>query len=166
MAITSEFRNTVENGKKIRVRIILKDSMLVDPTLKQFDEMLEFAKENMQDLFDEQDEEILKYDCSEWNETYLNNQMVKVVNNFSQERINLLRDMIKYIYRDKADKIKSDRSVQNNMGVTRKQVGVGITTVGAVAAVAGVCAHQSILIAGGVVAAAVGVGLIVTDKER
>lgn len=108
--------------KKIRVRIILKDSILVDPTLKQFDEMLEFAKENMQDLFDEQDEEILKYDCSEWNETYLNNQMVKVVNNFSQERINLLRDMIKYIYRDKADKIKSDRSVQNNMGVQESKL--------------------------------------------
>ena len=51
MAITNEFRDAVQTGKKTRVRIMLKDMMLVDPTMKQFDEMLEFAKSNIPDLF-------------------------------------------------------------------------------------------------------------------
>lgn len=39
-----------------------------------------------------------------------------------------------------------------------------MTAVGAVAAVAGICVQSGALIAGGVVVAAVGVGMIVTDK--
>ena len=166
MAITNEFREAVENGKKIRVRIMLKDIMLVEPTMKQFDEMLEFAKTNISDLFDEHDGEGLKYDRSDWNESYLNNQMVVVVSNFSKERVALLRNMVKHLYRDKAEKINASARNQNEIRVTRKQVGIGVTTVGAVAVVVGLCANQGLLIAGGVVATAVGVGLIVTDKEK
>lgn len=165
MAITNEFRDAVQTGKKTRVRIMLKDMMLVDPTMKQFDEMLEFAKSNIPDLFDEHNEEVLKYDCGDWNESYLNNQMVAVVSNFSKERVELLRNMVKYVYRDKAEKISADGQYQSTTTVTRKQVGIGMTAAGAVATVAGICAHQGLLIAGGVVVAAVGVGLIVTDKE-
>lgn len=165
MAITNEFRDAVENGKKTRVRIMLKDIMLVDPTMKQFDEMLDFAKVNILDLFDEHDGETLKYDRGEWSESYLNNQMVVVVSNFSKERVELLRNMVKYIYRDKVEKINTSTQYQNTTSITKKQVGIGMTAAGAVATVAGICAHQGLLIAGGVVVAAVGVGLIVTDKE-
>lgn len=165
MAITNEFRDAVENGKKTRVRIMLKDIMLVDPTMKQFDEMLDFAKVNILDLFDEHDGETLKYDRGEWSESYLNNQMVVVVSNFSKERVELLRNMVKYIYRDKVEKINTGTQYQNTTSITKKQVGIGMTAAGAVATAAGICAHQGLLIAGGVVVAAVGVGLIVTDKE-
>ena len=165
MAITNEFRDAVENCKKTRVRIMLKDIMLVDPTMKQFDEMLDFAKVNILDLFDEHDGETLKYDRGEWSESYLNNQMVVVVSNFSKERVELLRNMVKYIYRDKVEKINTNTQYQNTTSITKKQVGIGMTAAGAVATVAGICAHQGLLIAGGVVVAAVGVGVIVTDKE-
>ena len=165
MAITNEFRDAVQNGKKTRVRIMLKDIMLVDPTMKLFDEMLDFAKLNIFDLFDEHNEEVLKYDCSDWNEAYLNNQMVVVVSNFSKERVELLRNMVKYIYRDKAEKINADNQYQSTTTVTKKQVGIGMTFAGVTATVVGICAHQGLLIAGGVVAAAVGVGLIVIDEE-
>ena len=165
MAITNEFREAVESGKKTRVRIMLKDIMLVDPTMKEFDEMLDYAKSNMTNLFDEHDDEVLKYDRSDWNEAYLNNQMVAVVSNFSKERVELLRNMVRYIYRDKVEKINASKQYQSTTNITQKQVGIGITAAGAVAAVAGICAHQGLLIAGGVVVAAVGVGLIVTDKE-
>ena len=40
MAITSEFMEAVNNGNRTRVRIMLKDIMLVDPTMAKFDEML------------------------------------------------------------------------------------------------------------------------------
>jgi hypothetical protein len=165
MALTNEFRETVESGKKVRVRIMLKDSMLVDPTMRQFDEMLSFALSKISDLYDEHDGEELKYSSSEWNETYLNSQMVSVVSNFSNERVELLRNMVSFIYSDRVERIRNEETKHSNISITRKQVGIGVTTVGAVAAVAGICAHQAVLIAGGVVVAAVGVGIILTDKE-
>ena len=39
MAITNEFTEAVQAGNKMRVRIMLKDSLLVDPTAAQFNEM-------------------------------------------------------------------------------------------------------------------------------
>lgn len=165
MAVTNEFREAVGTGKKTRVRIMLKDIMLVDPSMKQFDEMLNFAKSNISDLFDEHNEEILKYDCSEWTESYLNNQMVVVVSNFSKERVELLRNMVKYIYRDKVERMNSRNQSQNTITITRKQIGIGMTAGGAVATAAGICVNQGLLIVGGVVVVVAGVGFIVTDKE-
>ena len=145
MAITSEFMEAVNNGNRTRVRIMLKDIMLVDPTMEKFDEMLKYASSKM-------------------NEAYLNNQMVVVVGNFSKERVELLRNMVRFLYRDKAEKIKTQADSEQSYQITRKQVGTGVTAVGAVAAVAGICVQSGALIAGGVVVAAVGVGMIVTDK--
>ncbi len=165
MAITNEFKEAVEAGKKIRVRIMLKDIMLVDPTMKQFDEMISYASGKMTDLYDEHNDEILNYSSSDWNEAYLNSQMVTVVNNFSKERVELLRNMVKYIYREKADCIRKADEFKTNTTITRKQVGVGAAAVGTVAAVAGICAHEGLLIAGGAAVMAVGIGLILTDGE-
>ena len=88
--------------------------------------------------------------------------MVVVVNNFSKERVELLRNMIKFIYRDRVEKIRAE--AEKNINITRKQVGAGVTVAGAVATVAGICTNSGLLIAGGVAAAVVGVGIIVTDK--
>ena len=165
MAITKEFQEAVENGKLIRVRIMLKDIMLVDPTMNKFDEMLDYAKIKLNNLFDEHNEEQLNYDNNMWNEAYLNTQMVAVVNNFSRERVELLRNMVKYLYRGKVDRISQNNEKTNQIRITKKEVGIGMATVGTVATVAGVCAQQGVLIAGGIVVAAVGVGLIVASKE-
>ena len=50
MALTKEFIEAVENGKKTRVRIMLKDTMLVNPSLQAFEEMISYAN-NINDRF-------------------------------------------------------------------------------------------------------------------
>ena len=114
MAITSEFMEAVNNGNRTRVRIMLKDIMLVDPTMAKFDEMLKYASSKMNDLYDEHDDETLKYDRTEWNEAYLNNQMVVVVGNFSKERVELLRNMVRFLYRDRQRRLKH-RQIQSRV---------------------------------------------------
>lgn len=161
MALTKEFIDAVESGKKVRVRIMLKDIMLIDPTMIQFDEMLDYAVSKLDDLYDEHDGETLKYESAEWNEEYLNNQMVVLVNNFSKERIELLRNMAKYLYRDKANKIRT----QSSLNISRKQIVTGVAIAGAIITVAGICTSKGLAIAGGVVFAA-GVIMVATDKEH
>lgn len=165
MALTKDFMDAVESRKIIRVRIMLKDIMLVDPTMKMFDEMMEYASAKLDNLFDEYDGETLKYDSSEWNEAYLNEQMVVVVNNFSKERIELLRNIVKYLYRAKADRINSETENKAASNITRRQIGTGVTIAGAAVAIAGVCMTEGLAIAGGVALAATGVLMIATDKE-
>lgn len=58
----------------------------------------------MKNLYDEHDGEKLKLDADSWNTDYMDSQMVKAVNNFSKERVDLLKRMVRYIYRDKINK--------------------------------------------------------------
>lgn len=167
MAITQEFIEAVESGKTLRIRIMLKDILLVDPTATKFDEMETYASSVLGNLYDDHDGESLNYDVTGWSEDYLNEQMVSVVNNFSKERIELLKDMVRHIYRDKVQKIRSEQNsahTQEKRAIKQKHVGAGVTVAGAALAVAGICTSQTILTIGGVAVAAVGVALIVTDK--
>ena len=171
MAITNEFKEVVQSGKVLRIRIMLKDSLLIDPTSKLFDEMLQYASEKLGDIYAEHDGEKLNYDKASWNEDYLNLQMVTLVDNFSKERVDLLKAMVRYLYKDKAEKMEAERankaergSKEQSNGLTRKQIGAGVTAAGGVAAVAGICTSQVALTVGGLAVAAVGVALIVSDK--
>lgn len=175
MALTKEFIEAVENEKKTRVRIMLKDIMLVDPSLKTFDEMLVYAEKNMSDLYDEHDGEELGDDPSAWNEDYMNQQMVAVVTNFSKERIDLLGKMVKKLY---AYKIQSETNLSSSnvvgssgdrtrKGLTGVQVAGGIIAVAGAGALIGgiVGSSASITIAGGV-ALAGGVAMVALGGNK
>lgn len=165
MAITNEFMEAVKSGKMMRVRIMLKDSLLVDPTAAQYDEMERYVTEKMGNIYTEHDGEKLNFDVDAWDEEYLNQQMVTVVNCFSKERIDLLKGMVRYLYKDKANKIRREMSDSHNQShITRKQVGTGVTVAGAALTVAGICTSHTALTIGGVVVAITGIALIITDK--
>lgn len=92
MAISNDFKEAVEQNKTTRVRIMMKDSLLLDPTGVKFDEMLQYAKNYNPEIMDSHDGEVFK-ECEKWDDDYYDEQMVQVVNNFSTERIDLLKRM-------------------------------------------------------------------------
>jgi len=165
MAISSEFKEAVQLKNVIRIRIMLKDSLLLDPTASQFDEMMQFAIDNMGNIYTEHDGERLNYEVNAWNEEYLNQQMVAVVNNFSRERIDLLKGMVRYLFKEKANRIRNERSDSHTRsGITHKQIGGGLTVAGAGIAIAGICTAHTAITIGGAAIAVVGISMIVTDK--
>ncbi len=164
MAITNEFIEAVQSGKTIRVRIMLKDSLLIDPTAAQFDEMEKYAAERMGDIYTEHDGEKLDFDVNAWNEEYLNQQMVAVVSCFSRERIDLLKSMVRYLYKDKVNRIRSEMNNNHVQNHIVRKAGTGMVAAGAALTVAGICTSNMVLTVGGVSVAAVGVVLIISDK--
>ena len=59
----------------------------------------------MKNLYDEHDGEKLKLDADSWNTDYMDSQMVRAkFSNFSKERVDLLKRMVRYIYKDKINK--------------------------------------------------------------
>lgn len=169
MALTQDFMNAVNSNNRLRVRIMLKDSMVVDPTLEQYNERIKYAAAHMPDLFDSHDGEKLNYDTAAWTKDYLSQEMVTLIGNFSQERLDLLKNMVRHIYKDDVVRIQqkrnSQRAASHSSGPARRQVGTGAVAVGAALAIAGVCTSHTALIVGGVVVAAAGAAVILTDKR-
>ena len=182
MALTSEFMEAVSNGKKTRVRIMLKDIMLIDPSCKSFDEMITYAESNMSDLFDEHDGESFCEEKSEWTEDYMNQQMVSVVTNFSKERIAILKKIVGFRYADKIaanDKTTSKKTTTtanaySNSGKTTStglngvQIAGGVVAaVGAIALVGGIAASNvPVAVVGGIALVGGATTVVVGGKKE
>lgn len=95
MALTNAFYEAVSSGNIQRVRIMMKNSMLVDPTFSEFHEM-ENAAQDLSELYDTHDGRNLNYDKNMWDDSYMNDLMVQIVSNFSTDRVKHLQDVVKY----------------------------------------------------------------------
>lgn len=97
MAITNSFKTAVANSNVIGIRIMMKDSLLFEPTFTDFEEMERLSR-NIIGLYDSHDGEVFGVDKSAWNDEYMSKIMVQVVDNFSHERIDHLKEIIRYLY--------------------------------------------------------------------
>ena len=116
MAITNAFRNAIRTEDVRDIRIMMKDSLLVDPTFAEFGERENLAR-NIGKLYDSHDGREFELDKSAWDDDYMNKLMVQVVGNFSHERINHLKDVVSHLYPVAA---RSQKSVQSS-GYTRQE---------------------------------------------
>lgn len=96
MAISDYFRKCVENKNIIGLRITMKNSLLVDPTFNEFNEMENLAR-GVAGLYDEHNGEKLITDKTQWNDKYMNKLMVEVIDNFSHERVEHLKEVVRYL---------------------------------------------------------------------
>lgn len=96
MALTNAFCEAVQSGNVRRVRIMMQDSLLIDPTFAEFTAM-EKAVVSMIGLYDEHDGGEFIKDRNFWNDDYMDRVMVKVLSNFSHERLDHLKDVVRYL---------------------------------------------------------------------
>lgn len=96
MALTNAFREAVNSGNVRRIRIMMKDSLLVDPTFKEFKEM-ENASSSVQGLYDVHDGREFELNRKSWDDNYMDKQMVQLVGNFSHERIEHVKEVVRYL---------------------------------------------------------------------
>ncbi len=136
MTLTKEFMEAVGLGDKTLVRIMLKDIMLVDPSMKTFEEMLQYAEKRMPDLYDEHDEEELKQNPAEWDEAYMNMQMVIVVSNFSKERVALLKKIVRKLFGHKVQKQTDEKCIVDAVSRSNSELS-GVQIAGGIVGVAG-----------------------------
>lgn len=111
MALTESFYKAVSEGNVRIIRIMMKDSLLVDPTFRDFDEMEKEAA-SIKGLYDEHDGRAFNNNKETWNDEYMNRLMVQAVRNFSHERIKHLKDVVRYL-RPVKENIKTTQSSSN-----------------------------------------------------
>ena len=91
MALSETFRKALEQKDIRMVRIIIKDSLVVDPTFTEMEEMLREAARAQLDLYDPHNGEELNRDREQWNKAYMDSQMSALLRNFCRERLDLLK---------------------------------------------------------------------------
>ena len=119
--ISSEFEKAVMAGNLLLTRIMLKDSLLLDPTFDQFDEMLSYAKRHFPNLFVPFDGEMLETDETLWNRAVMDQELTALVTNFSEIRVNHLKRVVAKVLAEKADSIRRKRLQGNTQEQSRKQ---------------------------------------------
>lgn len=119
MTITNSFKNAVKDENISLVRIMMKDSLWVDLTFNEYNEMEKIAK-ILPNLYDRHNNEVFESDKKRWNEDYLSTQRVRVLSNFSHERISHLKEVIRYLRqidemdsKNKIGETKTSKSRQN-----------------------------------------------------
>ncbi len=93
MALTNAFYEAVNNENVRRIRIMMKDSLLVDPSFEEFREM-ERAAASVRGLYDPHDGRAFETNKGKWDDNYMDRQMVQVIGNFSHERIEHLKEVV------------------------------------------------------------------------
>lgn len=99
--VSEEFKRNVASAKVMEVRSALVDYLIMDRTFSKFDEALAEAGKTLK-VVEAHDGKPFENDRSKWDESYLNRQKTALMINFSQERIDHLKAVIKQVLPEKA----------------------------------------------------------------
>lgn len=114
MAVSKEFLEAVDKKNYRRIKLMMKNSITYDPTCLSFDEMMGIVEEKAPEIIDEHDGEALK-PSKDWTKEYYNEQIVHVMDNFSIERIGLLKDMSRTLFANENDRPRKENAQSSNL---------------------------------------------------
>lgn len=176
MALDSEFMEACNSRNKRFIRIKLGNIITIDPTLKTFEEMKNYAEQRIPDLYDVHSGELRK-DKSCWTKDYYNEQQSELSFNFSKERLQMLCDMAQYIYGGtggRIDTIKDNRERDRKAKMSASMTGGAVVVGGGGAVIGGIiaaCVGKTIIggiVIGGVIGAVTGavIGTIIDSGDK
>ena len=111
--LTNAFFKAVDEKNIGRLRILMKDSLLVDLSFKQFNEMSKYVKD-IEGMYDEHEPKTCPFeeDKSKWDKNYMDKQMTQLfVGNFSKKRIEHIKKVITYIYSNEKKNVNESTNV-------------------------------------------------------
>ena len=76
----------------------MKNSLYLHPNFREFEAMDRMASSSVPGLYVPYDKGPLKMDADEWTEDYMDKLLVRLVDNFSKERVAHLKKVIRYLY--------------------------------------------------------------------
>lgn len=163
MALTESFKDAVRKNDIMKVRIMIKNSLITSPAIEDINERISFAEENLLELYDEHNGEKFNKNLDTWTEEYMDEEMIELIYNFSKERLIFLKEMSKKFYVKEKNKQSSEKNIFNR----KKEIGVGAVVSGVAATTAGVIAAKTVVVAAGLGVMLVGGVLIISEiSER
>ena len=173
-----KFIESVKSGDVRKVRLSLSNELLLDPRGKAFAEMLNYAKANLSNLFEENREaryEVLPKE--QWDENLLFIVKSDLDSNFSVEKLAFYQAVIEIVGKDKMaslDEEEKNAKMQKSSSHqprekakrSKKTVSMSVATGGAVLTIVGLCVGKTLLtLVGGAVLIG-GVLITINDSRK
>lgn len=95
--ITQPFKQAVAQKDLERVKIMLSSSLILDLTFKSFQEMLAYALNQIPELIEQHDGTEFP-NMSVWTKTYASEVREELIDNFSAERIEHIKNVHEHVY--------------------------------------------------------------------
>ena len=115
--LTNAFFKAVDEKNIRHLRIMMKDSLLVDLSFKQFNEMSKYVKD-IEGMYDEHEDKRCPFeeDKSKWDKDYMDKQMTQLfVGNFSKKRIEHIKKVITYVYSNEKKNVNESTNVNTSI---------------------------------------------------
>ena len=173
-----KFIESVKSGDVRKGRLSLSNELLLDPRGKAFAEMLNYAKANLSNLFEENREaryEVLPKE--QWDENFLFTVKSDLDSNFSVEKLAFYQAVIEIVGKDKMaslDEEEKNAKMQKSSSHqprekakrSKKTVSMSVATGGAVLTIVGLCVGKTLLtLVGGAVLIG-GVLITINDSRK
>lgn len=116
--LSNEFKTAVLNGDVLSVKIMIKDSILLDTSGRMTDEMLHYAEENHLKILEGYDKDSgeLVLEPEKWNRDVLDLGLVELMGNFSRFRIEKLKKMAQKLYPQKTATGSIEKGINGGTG--------------------------------------------------
>jgi hypothetical protein len=117
MALSNKFNEALNDKNYRLIKIMMENSMLVDSSFRDFNEM-DAVVSTIPGFYEKHDDGELEQDKTQWNEDYLARLTVQTTKNFSHERVNHLKEVVRYL-RPPAKQnvfIDSKKTISDNSG--------------------------------------------------
>lgn len=177
--MNQEFIKAVADKNHAAVRMMLSNELLFDPRGESFCKMLEYANNQLSDLFESERPSSFTIPSEEadWNDDTLSKMKRELNKNFSREKLAIFVEMAKYVGSSKAEEMRTEEQ-QNKKhssedleskicpkSCSRKKTGTIITGSGAVIAITGVALESTLItVLGGAIVIG-GVVLLTVPKQ-
>jgi len=115
MTISCEFAQAVQDKNLLRVRIMLKDSLLVDRTFSLFDEMQKYASSRGLNPWANSYCPLEKA-AKPWTEDTMNYELTALVNDFTIEHVDYVKAIISNVYKSSISSRQDSYVKQKSQG--------------------------------------------------
>lgn len=164
----AKFIDAVNNHNLIRVRIALANEILLNANGKSFHEMLNFAEQNLSDLYEEHDGEVFEEDYSNFTSDNVADIQNKLDFNFSKERLAYFEKVVRKVKGEQAKARATESTRTSNPfqdGISDENLLSGFMIGGGgIIIAAGIVAAKTIPIVFGATVAGLGIVKAIKDN--
>lgn len=98
MVVSKEFKEVVQEKDILKVRIMLKDSLLIDRSFMTFEELVNYAQKSGLDVWIDSSDDPVEKVKKQWTIDLMNDELTLLISDFTEERVDYIKQIIREIY--------------------------------------------------------------------
>lgn len=175
----TRYINAVEEKDLANVRYYLSNELALDPRGDSFHEMLIYAENKLDGLYEKDNGIVFEQDRSKWDDIFLSKVKIELEDNFSREKLVFYEIVAKHVLKEKARRLdeseanepKEDGATEDQHFVNwfenhKKEVYTGVTVGGVALTTIGLCVSKAALTTLGVVGLAAGGYMLYKETKK